>query len=96
MRQMRKWQKQYGNRTDPRQHVKIRVELNVSTIKFVSFQQQAKQREPSVRIRDDWQVIEEIPFSGLSKMSLPSVGEPEEMSDERTKNRTNLLNSFLF
>jgi len=22
MRQMRKWQKQFGNRTDPRQHVK--------------------------------------------------------------------------
>lgn len=62
MRQMRKWQKQYGNRADPRQH------------------QQAKQREPSVRIRDNWQVIEEIPFSGLSKMSLPSVGEPEEIS----------------
>lgn len=28
-------------------------------------------------------MIEEIPFSGLSKMSLPSVGEPEEMSEKR-------------
>lgn len=62
IRHMRKLQKQYGNRTDPRQH------------------QQTKQREPSVRIRDDWKVIEEIQFSGLSKMSLPSVGEPEEIS----------------
>jgi len=62
MRQMRKWQKQYGNRADPRQH------------------QQAKQREPSVRVREDWQVIEEIPFSSLAKLSLPNVGEPEELS----------------
>jgi translation initiation factor 3 subunit D len=62
MRQMRKWQKQYGNRADPRQH------------------QQAKQREPSVRVREDWQVIEEIPFSSLAKLSLPTVSEPQELS----------------
>ncbi|CAF0891085.1 unnamed protein product [Adineta ricciae] len=62
MRQMRKWQKQYGNRADPRLH------------------QQAKQREPSVRIREDWQVIEEIPFATLTKFSLPSINEPEELS----------------
>ncbi|CAF0787536.1 unnamed protein product [Rotaria sp. Silwood1] len=62
MRQMRKWQKQFGNRTDPRQH------------------QQAKQREPSVRVREDWQVIEEIPFTSLAKLSLPNVNEPEELS----------------
>ncbi|CAF2113009.1 unnamed protein product [Rotaria magnacalcarata] len=62
LRQMRKWQKQFGNRTDPRQH------------------QQAKQREPSVRVREDWQVIEEIPFTSLSKLSLPSISEPHELS----------------
>ncbi|CAF1502493.1 unnamed protein product, partial [Adineta steineri] len=62
MRQMRKWQKQYGNRADPRQH------------------QQAKQREPSVRVREDWQVIDEIPFSALAKLNSPNVGEPEELS----------------
>ena len=41
--------------------------------------QQAKQREPSVRIRDDWQVIEEIPFATLTKFSLPNMNEPEEL-----------------
>jgi hypothetical protein len=41
--------------------------------------QQAKQREPSVRVREDWQVIEEIPFSSLAKLSLPNVSEPEEL-----------------
>ncbi|CAF1008702.1 unnamed protein product [Adineta ricciae] len=61
IRQMRKWQKQSGNRTDTRQH-------------------QAKQREPSIRIRDDWQVIEEIQFSSLAKLSLSTVGDPDELS----------------
>jgi len=61
LRQMRKWQKQYGNRTDTRQN------------------QQVKQREPSVRVREDWHVIEEIPFTALAKFSLPTVGEPEEL-----------------
>jgi hypothetical protein len=46
---------------------------------FLSVQQQAKQREPSVRVRDNWQVIEEIPFSSLSKLNLPNVSEPEEL-----------------
>jgi hypothetical protein len=41
--------------------------------------QQAKQREPSVRVREDWQVIEEIPFSSLAKLNLPNVGDPEEL-----------------
>jgi translation initiation factor 3 subunit D len=61
IRQMRKLQKQFGNRADPRQY------------------QQTKQRDPSVRVRDDWQVIEEIPFSTLTKFSLPNISEPEEL-----------------
>ncbi|CAF1553340.1 unnamed protein product, partial [Adineta steineri] len=62
MDQMRKRQKQYGNRAAPRQH------------------QQAKQLEPSVRVREDWQVIDEITFSALAKLNLPNIGEPEELS----------------
>jgi len=58
---MRKLQKQFGNRADPRQY------------------QQTKQREPSVRVRDDWQVIEEIPFSTLTKFNLPNISDPEEL-----------------
>ncbi len=38
-----------------------------------------KQREPSVRIKDDWKMIEEIEFSRLTKLSLPSVGEPQDL-----------------
>ena len=80
MRQMRKWQKQYGNRADPRQHVNIlKRKFFLSIIVCSILKQQAKQREPSVRVRDDWQVIEEIPFSSLAKLSLPNISEPEEL-----------------
>lgn len=37
-----------------------------------------KQREPSVRVKDDWKVIEEIEFSRLSKLSL-NVNDPTEL-----------------
>jgi len=40
---------------------------------------QIKQREPSVKVKEDWKVIEEIDFSRLAKLSLPSVGEPVDL-----------------
>ncbi|RNA16071.1 Eukaryotic translation initiation factor 3 subunit D [Brachionus plicatilis] len=38
--------------------------------KYQSNMRNMKQREPSVRVGDDWKVIEEIEFSRLSKLSL--------------------------
>lgn len=38
-----------------------------------------KQREPSVKVKEDWKVIEEIDFSRLSKLSLPSISEPTDL-----------------
>lgn len=38
-----------------------------------------KQREPSVKVKEDWKVIEEIDFSRLAKLSLPSVKEPKDL-----------------
>jgi len=40
---------------------------------------QIKQREPSVTIRPDWVVLEEIEKAQLLKLSLPSVSEPEDL-----------------
>lgn len=37
--------------------------------------QQAKNREPSVLVRPDWKVLEEIDFTRLQKLSLPNVSE---------------------
>jgi len=38
-----------------------------------------KQREPSVKVKEDWKVIEEIDFSRLSKLSLPNVTDPVDL-----------------
>lgn len=38
-----------------------------------------KQREPSVKVKEDWKVIEEIDFSRLSKLSLPNVSDPVDL-----------------
>lgn len=35
-----------------------------------------KQREPSIQVKEDWKVIEEIEFTRLAKLSLPSVDDP--------------------
>lgn len=40
---------------------------------------QQKQREPSVRVREDWKVIEEIEFSRLSKLNLNLTEEPVDL-----------------
>lgn len=37
---------------------------------------QTKQREPSVQVKDDWKLIEEIEFSRLTKLSLPISEDP--------------------
>ncbi len=40
---------------------------------------QLKQRESSVTVRPDWIVIEEMEKTQLGKLSLPTVGEPEDL-----------------
>lgn len=40
---------------------------------------QIKQREPSVKVKEDWKVIEEIDFSRLTKLSLPNIHEPVDL-----------------
>lgn len=40
---------------------------------------QIKQREPSVKVKEDWKVIEEIDFSRLTKLSLPNISEPVDL-----------------
>jgi hypothetical protein len=40
---------------------------------------QQKQREPSVIVKEDWKVIEEIEFQRLSKLSLPMNQEPDDL-----------------
>lgn len=51
-----------------------------------------------MRIREDWRVIEEIPFTSLAKLSLPTIGEPEELSVKiklRNYHRKNPFGIFL-
>lgn len=40
---------------------------------------QIKAREPSVKVKDDWRIVEEIEFSRLAKLSLPSVENPVDL-----------------
>lgn len=56
-------QKNFQNKPDNRSNPKVQI----------------KQREPSVKVKEDWKVIEEIDFSRLAKLSLPSVGEPVDL-----------------
>lgn len=42
-------------------------------------QVQIKQRESSVSVKPDWIVLEEMEKTQLSKLSLPTVGEPKEL-----------------
>jgi len=60
-----------------------------------------KQREPSVKVKEDWKVIEEIDFSRLTKLSLPNVGEPVDLQTcgsleyyDRTYDRLNTKTSL--
>jgi hypothetical protein len=56
-------QKTFQTKTDQRSNAKVPI----------------KQREPSVKVKEDWKVIEEIDFSRLSKLSLPTVGDPVDL-----------------
>jgi len=58
-RQVRKWQKQFGGR----QRMDQRNQMPI------------KNRDSSVQIRPDWQVVEEMDFPRLGKLSLPGVAE---------------------
>ena len=46
---------------------------------FYYWKIQIKLREPSVKVKEDWRVIEEIDFSRLAKLNLPSYGEPVDL-----------------
>jgi len=61
LRQVRKWQKQYGNRIEQKNQVQI------------------KHRDASVQVKDTWAVIEEMDFPRLSKLTLPNIGEAEDV-----------------
>lgn len=53
--------------------------LKTIMLNFFNLKMQNKQREPSVRVKEDWKVIEEIEFSRLTKLSLPSVEDPTDL-----------------
>lgn len=61
-RQLRRLQKQYGNRQ-----------------RFDYYRGQMKNRDASVTVRPDWIVIEEMDFTRLQKLSLPTVDEPHDL-----------------
>ena len=61
----RKLQKQYANRNNWQDRNR-----NQGPQKF---------RNASVMVREEWKVVEEMDFPRLSKLSLPSVGEPEDL-----------------
>ena len=42
---------------------------------------QLKHRDASVQVKDTWQVVEEMDFPRLSKLSLPNIGEPEDLKN---------------
>ncbi|ETN83370.1 eukaryotic translation initiation factor 3 subunit 7 [Necator americanus] len=46
----------------------------------IPFQQYNKDRLPSVQVRPDWRVIEEMDFPRLLKLSLPGVGSGEDIN----------------
>ncbi|VDP54175.1 unnamed protein product [Soboliphyme baturini] len=62
-RQLRMYQKQYRNRQ--------RYDHRGAP--------QLKTRQPSVQIKPDWEVIEEIDFVRLLKLNLPQIGDGEDM-----------------
>lgn len=40
---------------------------------------QIKSRLPSIQIKPDWEVVEDMDFPRLQKLNLPGVGEGEDM-----------------
>ena len=62
-RQLRKWQKQFGRQLQESQRRGNPV----------------KNRDASVQVRDTWQVVDELDFPRLNKLSLPDIKEPSEL-----------------
>ena len=46
---------------------------------FVLQQVQIKMRDPSVTVRDTWILKEDMDFSRLGKLSLPTIEDPEDL-----------------
>ena len=46
---------------------------------FFVLQFQIRNRDASVQVREDWAVVEEMDFARLTKLSLPTVAEPDDL-----------------
>ena len=46
---------------------------------FLHFQFQIRNRDASVQVSEKWEVIEEMDFPRLVKLSLPDIAEPEDL-----------------
>lgn len=76
---------QKQNQLNPRLNKAQKIQQEKMKSKFKKYpgkdnrnQNQQKSREPSVRVKEDWKVIEEIEFSRLSKLSL-NVKNPDDI-----------------
>jgi translation initiation factor 3 subunit D len=85
-RRQNQYQKQIPNVNPKLTKKQINFEKQQKIKKSKAFQARAdvrgapsKQREPSVRVKENWRVIEEIDFPRLAKLSLPSVAEPTDL-----------------
>lgn len=85
--QYQQYQKQQAN-TNPRFTTNSKLQnkiadkaknKNVRKYPMKDNRNPVKQREPSVRVKEDWKVIEEIEFSRLAKLSLPGIEEPVDL-----------------
>lgn len=47
--------------------------------KIYNFQAPVKNRDASVQVRETWQVVEDMDFPRLSKLSLPGIEPPEDL-----------------
>ena len=55
------------------------VSVCIEFILLVCVKVAVKIRSASVQVRDTWTVVEELDFPRLLKLSLSSVGEPEDL-----------------
>ena len=48
--------------------------------KYISFfKAPIRHRDASVQVKDDWAVVEDMDFPRLTKLSLPTLDEPEDL-----------------
>jgi len=64
-RQLRKWQKQFGRNQFEQNRNKPPL----------------KTRDASVTVKDTWVLVEDMDFTRLGKLSLPNIGEPEDLHE---------------